>query len=479
MDLSLAGGIIIGLGVLALLLPYQWAIYVMVASTLFGATEAVAFGGIGVLPASLFMVFFIARSIVREDSRAIWASIRIGSPGFWLLLLVGYGCVSAMVFPRVLSDSTFVYAIDRSATASATTQLTLQPLGPVSGNLSQSVYLAGECFLYIAASMTLWRRGASRTIADAFLFLAVLNVMAASIDLLSGAAGIDLLDAIKTAQYTIMDDATIGGVRRISGTFSESSAFAGFSLPLFAFTANLWLLGYRRKLCGLLAALTAGFVLLSTSSTGYVGLAAYLIVFMVSRSGSIVRASRARKFQVIAIASLLMVLVAGVLVAIDSPVVTTVSDVIDRTLTNKMDSDSGIERSAWNLQALVNFVDTFGLGVGLGSARASSFIAVTLGNLGLPGAVLFGLFFYRIIDRRARASTWASDRIVSFAAAQAVCASLIGATLSGTVVDLGPCTYLLAAVAFGTLDVRRAPVLTRVKHLGAGSRAMDGRGAAS
>jgi hypothetical protein len=450
MDLSLAGGIVIGLGVLALLLPYQWAVYVMVASTLFGATEAVAFGGIGVLPASLFMLFFILRTLLREDSRAIWASISIGSPGFWLLLLVAYGCVSAVVFPRVLSDSTFVYAIDRTDTSTA--QLTLQPLGPVSGNLSQAVYLVGECFLYIAVSMTMRRRGASHTIADAFLFLSVLNVAAGAVDLLGGAAGVDLLDAIKTAQYSIIDDASIGSVRRISGTFSESSAFAGFSLPLFAFTANLWLLGYRRTLCGLLSLLTAGFILLSTSSTGYVGFAMYLIAFMSSRTGAITRASRARKLQVIAIGCVLVVLAAGVLVAIDSPIVATVADVVDHTLTNKMDSDSGVERSAWNMQSLVNFVDTFGLGAGLGSARASSFIAVTIGNLGMPGFVLFGAFVWRSIRQPRMRALVMENRIVGHATAQAMMAALIGSAISGTVFDLGPCFYMFSATTFSLLS---------------------------
>jgi Nucleotidyl transferase len=41
-----------------------------------------------------------------------------------------------------------------------------------------------------------------------------------------------------------------------------------------------------------------------------------------------------------------------------------------------------------------NFVDTFGLGAGLGSARASR-IAVTIGNLGMPGFKLFGAFVWR------------------------------------------------------------------------------------
>ncbi|MEK2607295.1 hypothetical protein [Burkholderia arboris] len=454
MELSLFGVIVIALGILTFVLPYRWAVYVMVASTLFGATEAVTFGGLGVLPASLMMPLFVARAVFLEDSRAIRSSLRVGSPGFWLLVLTGYACMTAVVFPRMLADTTSVYSIDRSNIG--TTQLMLQPLGPVSGNLSQSAYLIGECLLYLAASTVMRRRDASRAVADAFLFLTALNAIAAAADLFGSAAGVSLLDPLKTAQYSILDGAEVGGMRRISGTFSEASAFAGFSLPLFAFTANLWLLGYRRSLSGWLALLTAGFVLLSTSSTGYVGLSIYLAVFMASRSGAIARNSQARKFRMLAVACVAVALIACVLVAIDSPIVTAVSEVINRTLTSKMSSDSGVERSAWNMQSLINFVDTFGLGAGLGSARASSFVAVTLGNLGLLGAMLFGLFLYRTVRVRVRPATWASDRIVSFAAVQAMAAALIGATLSGTVFDLGPCVYLFAAAAFGALNVRRA-----------------------
>ena len=57
-------------------------------------------------------------------------------------------------------------------------------------------------------------------------------------------------------------------------------------------------------------------------------------------------------------------------------------NLIDTMVLNKLSTASGIERSAWNEQALQNFFDTFGFGVGNGSVRASSFPIGVLASLG-------------------------------------------------------------------------------------------------
>ena len=77
--------------------------------------------------------------------------------------------------------------------------------------------------------------------------------------------------------------------------------------------------------------------------------------------------------------------------------------VIDSTVGGKVHSRSGIERATWNWQAWSNFVDTYDLGVGLGSARASSFPLVVLSNRGLPGGLMFSAFLWRLVRRRAGA----------------------------------------------------------------------------
>ncbi|MDN7720834.1 hypothetical protein [Burkholderia gladioli] len=458
MEISVFGVIVAVLGLLSLALPFRWSVILMACCTLFGATEAISIGGTGILPANLFLLFFAGRALLREDVPAFLRELTPASPAFWLAMLAVLGCLGALLYPRILQGDTFVFAIDRADASGG--RLALTPLAPVSGNLSQSVYLVGELVLYLSASIYLRRRDASLVFADAILALAALNVAAALIDLGSGLLGLDILSSIKTAQYAIMDGAQVDGLRRISGTFTETSAFSAFSLPLFAFSLSLWLLGYRRLPSGALALASFALLMLSTSTTAYAGLAGYLVVFALSRSGAVDRASPRRKLSLIALAAVGLVLLAGVLAAIDSPVIQAVSDLLSGALFDKLDSDSGVERSAWNLQALLNFVETDGIGVGLGSSRASSFPLVLLGNLGLAGLVIYAAFLYCTVARRRGVATTRGDEVVGFAARQAMFANLIGATISAAVFDLGPCFYLFSAVAFAALN-RRAPAMRR------------------
>ncbi|WP_414442459.1 hypothetical protein [Burkholderia sp. 22PA0106] len=465
MEISVFGLIVAVLGVASFALPFRWGVALMACCTLFGATEALSIGGTGILPANLFLLFFAGRALLREDVPAFLRELTPASPAFWLGVLTVFGCASAVLLPRVLQGDSFVFAIDRADASGG--RLALTPLVPVSGNLSQSVYLIGEFVLYVAASVYLRRRDASRVFADAILALTALNVMAALIDLASGLLGLDVLSEIKTAQYAILDGAEVEGLRRISGTFTETSAFSAFSLPLFAFSSSLWLFGYRRVLSGALAFATLVLLMLSTSTTAYAGLAGYLIVFVASRWHTIDPASRGRKRLLIVLAAAGLVLLGGVLAAIDSPLIQTVSDLLSGALFDKMNTDSGVERSAWNMQSLVNLIDTHGLGVGLGSARASSFPLVLLGNLGAFGFLIYGVFMLRTLTRTPSAPTTRGDAAVSFAARQAMFANLIGATISAAVFDLGPCFYLFAAVAFAAVN-RRAPAGARERRRAAG-----------
>jgi hypothetical protein len=74
----------------------------------------------------------------------------------------------------------------------------------------------------------------------------------------------------------------------------------------------------------------------------------------------------------------------------------TVSKVFDSVFINKVDSESYRERSLWNDLALQSAKDTYYMGAGWGSVRASSFICSLLGGIGLPGTLLFFYFLYRL-----------------------------------------------------------------------------------
>ncbi|PLZ03576.1 hypothetical protein CY652_04070 [Burkholderia sp. WAC0059] len=454
MDIQIFGVVVLAMGIMSLNLPYQWAIYGLAVCSLFGSASTIAFpalGGLAILPANLFLLFFALRAF-QLGGRDLWQAVGAGRPGFWLACLCLCAAVGAVFLPRALAGTTYVFAINRGDTDP--NQAALQPLGPVSGNLSQMIYCCGELVLYCAMSVFLRRRDAYGFFAKAIMLLAALNIAAAAIDLASYEAGIDVLSAVKTADYVMHGDEELGGLKRIVGTFSESSAFSGFTLPLFAFTINLWLLGYRSRVNSLLSAASGALLLMSTSATAYVGALAYLACLLLGRPQTVAPRARSRKRRLCLVLACAVVLALIYAATFRPDLLDVVTGFFGQTLLDKSDSDSGVERAAWNLQAVQNVIDTYGMGVGIGSARASSFLLVLLSNLGVVGALCFALFFVGAAARPMARAYPAADRAVGYAARQAMIAALIVASVSGTVFDLGSCFYLFAAVA-ASLSVRR------------------------
>jgi ABC-type antimicrobial peptide transport system permease subunit len=158
-----------------------------------------------------------------------------------------------------------------------------------------------------------------------------------------------------------------------------------------------------------------------------------------------------------------------------------IGEFFDATVFNKLQSDSGAERSAWNQQAWSNFVSTYGLGVGLGSGYASSYPLVLLSNLGIPGTLCFAAFVYQLLFARP-AGALQSQAAVTRAARQAVLATLIAASLSAAVFYLGMAFFAFAAVAQGdvqsTLRVAAARGSDDDPAAGRWRRWLIGRGAA-
>jgi hypothetical protein len=269
-----------------------------------------------------------------------------------------------------------------------------------------------------------------------------------------------LLASVRNAGYAILVGGEVGGLQRISGTFAESSGFAAFALPLFAFTVTLWRERVRTWTSGLLALATFALLLLSTSSTAYATLAAY--VALVWLAGTWQTLTRHEPMQLGKGIWLLWgaAVTACVLLLLRPEFADRLAEFFGVTIVRKLDSLSGLERTAWNQQAWTNFLDSRGLGVGLGSARASSFVLVLLSNVGVAGAMLFLLFLGCLLlapdptDALHRADPQA--RAVQRAARHAVLAAVIAATVSAVVFDLGLSFYAFAAAAAAPTLARHA-----------------------
>jgi hypothetical protein len=144
---------------------------------------------------------------------------------------------------------------------------------------------------------------------------------------------------------------------------------------------------------------------------------------------------------------------------------------IDQTVFDKLSSDSGVERTRWNEQAMVNFADTDGLGAGVGSVRASSFPIAVLGNIGLPGAVTYGIFLLQLFfGRRGR---WQAPfpAACQGAARWACFTQLVAASVAGSFIDLGLPFFVFAGLACATPEPVRSALTLPTRKLLATSAA--------
>jgi hypothetical protein len=256
-----------------------------------------------------------------------------------------------------------------------------------------------------------------------------------------------LFSFIRNANYALLSDTEVAGFKRIVGSFTEASSFGSATLGYFAFTGRLWLLGIRPQLTAPLAFLSLMAMLFATSTTAYVGLGAFLALSYLQVMFSALRRPITMQMSLFLIVGPIVMALGTVAIALNDNASAYAQNLIDTMVLNKLSTASGIERSSWNEQALQNFFDTFGFGVGNGSVRASSFPIGVLASLGIVGALIFSLFFITFLLSRGKGDR--SDALDDGyrQAAKAVCiAWLITATISGALIDLGLAFYTFAAL---------------------------------
>jgi hypothetical protein len=420
-------------------------LYWQMVFCLFAAATALslpALGGAVITPGVLFLPFLMLRAWL--DVRGTNYLGRIPAAGVWLALLVMWAVVGSIFIPRLLAGEVMVLTIDRSAPVLGPA---LFPLRPVSGNITQSGYAVGGLCAFLAIRGLLERPGRLDHFCSAVLLLSSLNCAAALLNLAEFHLGLpSLLDHVRTAYASFEAYEAAGtGLMRIQGTFPETSGFCVFTIPLFAFTFSLWLNRVRPLYTGVLSLVSFLLLLFSTSTTAYVGLTIYfaILAFVLTRRGYL-RGSVPRVGMLAAAGLLLLVLVGSAFV-LETRVADQVTHHFAVTVFQKLETKSGMERGTWNRQAWQNFLETFGLGVGLGSARGSSYPLVLLSNVGLIGTVLFCAFLWRVFQRP-RGNSEPIPPICE-AARQSVLAALAATAVSYGVFDLGVAFYALAAAA--------------------------------
>ncbi len=398
--------------------------------------------GVALTPPWIVAVLLILKTFNRTGpTRMIEALI---SPKCFLPLTLSalYGCFASILMPSLFSGHMLVFPM--RATAKGYYKVALQPSN---ANITQSAY-------YVICMMTVWACYAICTsekertpFFKAFVFGAVVAILTGFVDIVTSTLHLGaLLSPFRTASYALMDGVEMLGVRRVIGLTPEASTYAellfGF-LPILALSpipsSYFPPMGpWRILICALLA----GLCLASTSSGGVVSL---LALALLMGGWSVIGLLRGRRgaLGVLFIGAILATVAIG-LVLFAPAVSDFATRLFDTLVLKKNLSDSYIERSSWNASAVSAFWSSYGLGVGLGSARASSYVAALLASIGAPGAACLLIFFARMAMARPPRP---QDRTLASTFKLAGVAGLIIPALSVGTANFG----LPNAVLFGAL----------------------------
>jgi hypothetical protein len=443
MTIELIGIIALLIGIVGIFCEPAFIVSVFFCSTLLGSAAAFtlpALGGTNIQPAHLLLGFLAFKLIANGGSNRMKEGLAIGRPGFWLMLALIWSVLSAYFLPRIFAGQTFVFPA-RTTGYSFT-------LEPATSNLTQSIYLVGDFACFILLHGYAATRIGRRAIENAALLCVALNLVFAALDLLTFFTGTaELLSFIRNANYGLLNDTELAGFKRIVGSFIEASSFGAMTLGYFAFSGKLWLGGVHPRLTLTLAGLSFFALLFSTSTTAYLGLAAFLIVAYLRTIFNALRRPinpQALWFIVSMPIAAPLVMVA---IALNDSSAIYVGGLLNDLVFNKMSTASGIERSSWNAQGLQNFIDTFGFGVGNGSMRASSFPVSVLASLGVIGALTVSLFLVTVFLSGLTGDDNPARSAYRNAAKYTCLAWLLAATVSGALVDLGLPFFAFAALA--------------------------------
>jgi hypothetical protein len=429
----------------------------LLASLAFGSTAVLTLGGSSPLIYAFFAAALVAavaaRRRVWRDLGAVFGRI----PAIWVLCaLMVYAVIGAVLLPRLFVGQTTVFVKPPGRMS-----IVEDSLAPISGNITQSAYFVLGGLTAIALAAMLVHRDRIHLVRRGFFLWICLHTGMGLLDLMGKLAGAgDLLAPIRTASYVMLTEAEQGGFARIAGSYSEASAFGGVSLSCLAFTYTYW----RRtkdRLARWLSMVLLALVLLSTSSTAYVGLA----VLSLGVFGSIGRSmltDRIETDEVLIVVLALLAAFAVVAISVyDEKVLDPIVHLIDTTIVDKSSSESGQERAYWNVKSLQNFVDTLGLGIGFGSSRASSWPVAVLSQLGLLGSLMMAMLLAVIARGLGRAAQVdpGTEAVVASVRAAAFGSIVAGSLVSGTA-DPG----MIFFIAFAVVAASRANARSRARQ---------------
>ena len=433
--LAMAGIILIG--------PLRWAMAIAAMTLPMAATMVLAVGADPItLPVLTTLAFCLrhATTLVTKPQREIFLSLVARE---WpLLALLGYALVSGVFFPRLFAGMTVVPSQDMARDGFAI-------LGPHLTSLPQMAYFLVASYFYIALRQSILRVGPMPLvigIAIQALAFGGMGFMQAMLGLVGVEFPVDWL--VTNTQYALLTIVESAGFVRVTAGFVEASAWAGWAAGPLAFCYALFINRVAAVPALLVGGALAATMLLSTSSSAYAGLFVLAVIAVAHALVDPSPARRLRAMVVLGVGAGVFVAVAGLILSAE-PGQGFLGDLrmmLEEMTVRKQYSYSAIERGKMAEVGFQAGLDTFGLGAGFGTVRASGIIATLFGAIGVPGLILF-LAFVAMAARILLVRPRTRQDAIRFAAGFAFMSSMGPLVVSGVGLDLTNMIWVYAAIA--------------------------------
>jgi hypothetical protein len=374
-----------GLGIVLFLLGQQAILTGLIISSIFQATAFINIGGSPIIVYYFFGVLFVLRGVVDLFWLPLgWRVPKQNNPLLYLLGFVLIAVLGAFILPQIFYG-TLVYSpkISIDDQFNNMTRLALE-----SQHFNQSIQLLVNALIFVI----IWFKIISPlAFIRAIVFSLVFALSIALWQVISNATNIyfpkELLYTVEG--WSVGNEQLIGSFSRVNSTFLEPSVFATYLTGVFAFLLIWWVKRPNwMSLGGVLLTLFA--MLITTSTTAYLGLVGVLACILLGVGLlQLINGGWTSKSLLVLLFTTVAVIWIGLMVFVGSP---DLRDLVNVVLLQKSDGDSFKVRLESDLQGFEILWNTYGLGVGLGSNRPSSFLTFLLSNVGILGFLLFALF---------------------------------------------------------------------------------------
>lgn len=415
MSVSVLGLIFLLLGLATWLTSRRAFARTLAASTPFATTAAVTIGGNGVPPFYILAVF--------GGITAIYTSSRGRHIEHLSLRLIG-------IF---FLWSGFATAVGPSIFAGIPV---LDPRGGIDNQVHEPTPLSyspsmGAQIVYLAlGALVAWYLAQSKTLDPGLLTLPfAIGGVLSIVRLVPGVA------AISDPIFRDYGDLTFNfyGSRNF-GIFAEPSFLAVFSISALAYFVVRMRLVRGWRLFGLVILAIVTAVNLATSGSGTAALAVLVL-------GAVAMIYFAWQFLLSRLRLSPMALMVPFLVAAILMTRNPLRDAIVGTVSDKSSSESFVNRNASDLFSLDLAWHTFGIGVGLGASRPSSFFTMLLSNVGIVGVVLVAFIFAKALLGARGRRDWvpAAASLIALLTAKIIAEPALSTPLMWLI--LGVCIY--------------------------------------